>query len=190
MSYRKFKPGNRQQPKQRQKTHEQNSKQTKNTIAYHRSADRRSRAMNHDSYPPGYTLDVLHDVKTIAVVGASDLPQRASNYVSRFLQERGYTIIPINPNLRGEKLFGETVYGSLSDVPEPVDMVNIFRRSEAVGEVVDEAIEVGAKVIWMPLGVRNDNAARRAEKSGLQVVMNRCAKIELFNVPSKELRSA
>lgn len=142
--------------------------------------------MNHDNYEAGYPRSVLAQVKTIAVVGASDLPQRPSHYVARFLKEQGYKIIPINPKLKGKKLLGGRVYGSLAEVPQdlegPIDMVDIFRRSEAVGGVVDEAIEIGAKAVWMGLGVRNDNAARRAEKAGLKVVMDRCPKLELFPV--------
>lgn len=122
---------------------------------------------------------ILQEVKTIALVGWSPKLDRASNHVASFLKARGYRVIPVNPGQAGQDSgLGEVVRASLSDVG-PVDMVDIFRRSEEVGPVVDEAIRVGAKVIWMQLGVANADAAARAEAAGMQVVMNRCPAIEI-----------
>lgn len=134
--------------------------------------------VDHDSYSDAYLKDVLEGVRSIAVVGASDNPLRASHFVMKYLGEKGYTIIPINPGQAGKEILGNRVYASLSDLPAPPDMVDVFRNSEAAGGVVDEAIAIGAKVVWLQLGVRNDDAARRAEAAGLRVVMDRCPKIE------------
>jgi predicted CoA-binding protein len=136
--------------------------------------------MNHDSYPNDYIRSILKSVKTIALVGASQNPARPSWIVMKYLQERGYEVIPINPGLAGGKLLGQPVYRRLSDIPHPVDMVEIFRNSEAAGPITDEALSLDPppKVIWMQLSVRNDEAAARAEARGLSVVMNRCPKIE------------
>jgi predicted CoA-binding protein len=112
----------------------------------------------------------LRNCKTIAVVGLSDSPDRPSNRVCKYMQEQGYRIIPVNPTIR--EALGETSYPNLKAVPEPIDMVNIFRRSELVGPVVDEAIAVGAKYIWMQDGVINEAAAARAEAAGIPVIMN------------------
>ena len=114
----------------------------------------------------------LRNCKTIAVVGLSDSPDRPSNRVCKYMQEQGYRIIPVNPTIR--EALGETSYPNLKAVPEPIDMVNIFRRSELVGPVVDEAIAVGAKYIWMQDGVINEAAAARAEAAGIPVIMNNC----------------
>ena len=135
--------------------------------------------MDHDNYPDSYLRDVLTSVRTIAVVGASPRRERPSHGVMAYLQRRGYRTIPVNPNAAGDKINGDTVYARLADVPEPVDMVDVFRRTEMAGGVVDEAIATGAKVVWMQLGVRDDDAAARAEAHGLKVVMNRCPAIEI-----------
>jgi uncharacterized protein len=135
--------------------------------------------MDHETYSDAYLRDILTSVRTIAVVGASPRRERPSNGVMAYLQRRGYRTIPVNPNAAGGTINGETVYAKLADVPEPIDMVDVFRRSEMAGGVVDEAIAAGAKVVWMQLGVRDDDAAARAEAHGLQVVMNRCPAIEI-----------
>ena len=135
--------------------------------------------MDHDNYADPYLRDILMTVRTIAVVGASPRHERPSHRVMAYLQRHGYRTIPVNPNAAGVTINGETVYAKLSDVPEPIDMVDVFRRTEMAGGVVDEAIAAGAKVVWMQLGVRDDDAAARAEAHGLKVVMNRCPAIEL-----------
>lgn len=134
--------------------------------------------MNHDFYSDDYLRGILESVRTIAVVGASPKSDRPSHGVMRFLQRSGYRAIPVNPTSAGETINGERCRATLADIGEPVDMVDIFRRSEHAGAVVDEAIAIGAKVVWMQLGVRDDEAAARAEKAGLKVVMNRCPAIE------------
>lgn len=135
--------------------------------------------MNHESYSDDYLRGIFKRVKTIAMVGASPRPDRPSNRVMQFLQSRGFRVIPVNPQAVGETLHGEKIYASLAEVPGPIDMVDIFRRSELVAPVVDEAIAKGTKVIWMQLGVRDDEAARKAEVAGIDVVMNRCPAIEI-----------
>lgn len=134
--------------------------------------------MNHDTYPDDYLRDILDDARTIAIVGVSPRPTRPSHRVMRFLQHHGYRCLPVNPFAAGGEILGERVYARLADIAEPVDMVDIFRRSEETPAVVDAAIAKGAKVVWMQLGVRNDEAAAKAEQAGLKVVMNRCPKIE------------
>jgi hypothetical protein len=136
--------------------------------------------VNHDSYSDDAIRAILTSVKTIAMVGASANTARPSYFVLKYLSERGFTMLPINPGLAGGTILGLPVYASLADVPQPIDMVDVFRRSDAVGEVVDAALALAIppKVIWMQLGVRDDAAAARAEAKGVQVVMNRCPKIE------------
>jgi O-acetylhomoserine (thiol)-lyase len=132
----------------------------------------------NESYSDDLLRQILSSTKTIAMVGASANPARPSNGVMRFLQSRGYRVIPVNPNLAGPTLNGERAYKKLADIGEPIDMVDVFRNSEAAGAVAGEAVAIGAKVLWMQLGVRNDEAAKKAEAAGLEVVMNRCPKIE------------
>ncbi|WP_413734426.1 CoA-binding protein [Sodalis sp. RH21] len=123
--------------------------------------------------------DILTSVKTIALVGASDNPSRASHGVMAYLLQQGYQVFPVNPTLAGEEILGQKVYGSLAEVPVKIDMVDIFRRSEAVYDLTQEAIAIDAKVIWMQLGVINEQAAVLAKNIGMQVVMDRCPKIEI-----------
>jgi uncharacterized protein len=123
--------------------------------------------------------ELLANTRTIAMVGASDRPDRPSNGVMQFLQSRGYRVIPVNPQITGEHLFGEFVWRELAQIGEPIDIVDIFRRPIAAGEIIDEAIAVGAKAVWMQIGVINEEAAKRAEAAGLKVVMDRCPKIEI-----------
>jgi hypothetical protein len=122
---------------------------------------------------------LLDNARTIALVGASDRPNRPSYGVMETLQSHGYRVIPINPQITGEHVHGEFVFRELAQLGDRIDIVDIFRRSEAAGEVVDEAIAVGAKAVWMQLGVVNEAAAARAEAAGLKVVMDRCPAIEL-----------
>lgn len=136
--------------------------------------------MNHDSYAPDYLRNILQTVKVIALVGASANAVRPSNLVMKYLIDKGYTVIPVNPGLAGQDLLGQKVYASLQEIPVNVDMVDIFRNAAAAAEIVDEALALPAKpnVIWMQLGVRHDAAAAKAEAAGLLVVMNRCPKME------------
>ena len=136
--------------------------------------------MNHDHYEPEYLKGVLQSAKVIALVGASPDPSRPSNSVMRFLQGRGYKVIPVNPGAAGQTALGETVRASLAEIEGPVDMVDIFRRSEDVPPVVEEALKLpGLKAIWMQLGITNAQAAAKAEARGVQVVQDRCPAIEI-----------
>lgn len=136
--------------------------------------------MNHDSYDSSYIRSILQGVKTIALVGASTNIVRPSYIVMKYLLDKGYEVIPVNPGFAEQQILGRTVYAGLKDIPVPVDMVEIFRNSAAAGMIVDEALTLHPqpKVIWMQLSVRHDAAAARAEAAGLQVVMNRCPKME------------
>ena len=138
--------------------------------------------MDHDRYGDAYLRDILRRCRTIAMVGASPNWVRPSFFVMKYLQVKGYRVLPVNPAAAGGVILGETVHGSLTEVPGPFTMVDIFRNSEAAGAIVDEAIALkddkGIEVIWMQLSVRNDAAAARAEAAGLQVVMDHCPKIE------------
>lgn len=138
--------------------------------------------MKHDSYPDAYILGILNSVRTIAMVGASAKWNRPSYFVMKYLQEKGYRVIPVNPGQAGKEILGEKAYASMAEIPEPFQMVDVFRASEAAGDVVEEAValkdEKGIQAVWMQLGVRNEAAAERAEAAGLKVVMNRCPKIE------------
>ncbi len=133
---------------------------------------------DHQDYADDYIRGILGRVKTLAMVGASANWIRPSYFAMKYLRQKGYRVIPVNPRAAGEKILGETTYGSLRDIPEPVDMVDVFRGSAEAGQITDDAIAIGAKVVWMQIGVRDEAAARRAEAAGLQVVMNRCPKIE------------
>ena len=122
---------------------------------------------------------LLANARTIAMVGASDRPDRPSYGVMKALRDHGYRVIPVNPQITGEHIHGEFVYRELSQIGLPIDIVDIFRRPQAAGEAVDEAIAAGAKAVWMQLGVINEEAAARAEAAGLTVVMDRCPAIEI-----------
>ncbi|MGV8995930.1 MAG: CoA-binding protein [Parvibaculaceae bacterium] len=135
--------------------------------------------LEHLRYSPELLKGILSETKVIALVGASANTARDSYEVMQYLQGRGYRVIPVNPGLAGQKLLGETVYAKLADIPDKVDLVDVFRNSEAAGPVCDDAIAIGAKYIWMQLGVSNEDGAARAEAKGLKVVMNRCPKIEI-----------
>src|SRR5215475_11600413 len=121
---------------------------------------------------------ILSNVRTIAMVGASSNWNRPSYFVMKYLQGKGYRVIPVNPGITGQQLLGETVYASLRDIPERVDMVDVFRAARETPAIVEDAIAIGAPVVWMQLGIRNDEAAAKAEAAGIEVIMNRCPKIE------------
>ena len=123
--------------------------------------------------------DLLRETRTIAMAGASDKPQRASNGVMEYLQSRGYRVLPVNPRITGEHIHGEYVWRDLAQIGVPIDMVDCFVNSDDVGDVVDQAITAGAKSVWMQLGVVDEAAAKRAEDAGLKVVMDRCPKIDI-----------
>jgi uncharacterized protein len=122
---------------------------------------------------------LLGGTRTIALIGASDRPDRPSHRVMRILQEHGYRVFPVNPQITGEHVHGEYVWRDLDQIGEPIDMVDIFRRPQAAGEAIDEAIRAGAKSVWLQIGVINHEAAARAEAAGLKVVMDRCPAIEI-----------
>jgi len=143
--------------------------------------------MNHDAYPDNYIRGILNTVKTIAMVGASEKQNRPSYFAFKYLLERGYHMIPINPGHAGKTLLGQKIYARLADIPEPVDMVDVFRSSQYALPTVREALSLKPlpQVIWMQLGVRSDEAAALAEANGLKVVMNRCPKIEYGRLSSE-----
>ena len=136
--------------------------------------------VNHNQYSDKYVRAILAEVKTIAVVGASENPARPSNIVQKYFLSKGYRVFPVNPAYVGREILGRKVHARLADIPEAIDMVDIFRRPDALSAVVDEALGLDPKpkVIWMQLSLRDDAAAARAEAAGVRVVMNRCAKIE------------
>ena len=143
--------------------------------------------MNHDSHPDSYIRGILNTVKTIAMVGASEKQNRPSHFAFKYLLERGYTMIPVNPGHAGHDMLGQRIYAKLADIPAPVDMVDIFRGSQYAPAIVQEALALKTlpSVIWMQLGVRNDEAAALAEANGMKVVMNRCPKIEYGRLSSE-----
>ena len=143
--------------------------------------------MDHDSYPDSYIRGILNTVKTIAMVGISPKDNRPSYFAFKYLMERGYRMIPVNPGQAGHDILGQKVYARLADIPEPIDMIDIFRAPQFAPGIVKEALALKPRpgVIWMQLGVRNDEAARLAEENGLKVVMNRCPKIEYGRLSSE-----
>ena len=143
--------------------------------------------MNHDNYPDSYIRGILNTVKSIAMVGVSPKDNRPSYFAFKYLLERGYRMIPVNPGQAGKELLGQKVYARLADIPEPVDMVDVFRASQFAPAVVEDALAMKQRppVIWMQLGVRNDVAAAKAEAAGIKVVMNRCPKIEYGRLSSE-----
>ena len=156
------------------------------SIRIWKTADDRD-GMNHDNYPDTYIRGILNTVKSIAMVGISPKDNRPSYFAFKYLLERGYRMIPVNPGQAGKEILGQKVYAKLADIPEPVDMVDVFRASPFAAAVVDEALAMTPQpaVIWMQLGVRNDAAAAKAEAAGVKVVMNRCPKIEYGRLSSE-----
>jgi predicted CoA-binding protein len=144
-------------------------------------------AMNHDSYPDPYIRGILNTVKSIAMVGFSPKENRPSYFAFKYLLERGYRMIPVNPGQAGKEVLGQRIYARLSDIPEPMGMIDIFRGSQHALAIVEEALGLKSRpqVIWMQLGVRNDEAAAKAEAAGMKVVMNRCPKIEYGRLSSE-----
>src|ERR1700757_4741910 len=143
--------------------------------------------MNHDSYNDDYIREILNNVKSIAMVGASPVNVRPSYFAFKYLAQRGYDMIPVNPGHVGKELIGKPFVGSLAQIGRPVDMIDIFRNSSHILPVVEEALRLDPlpKVIWMQLGARDDAAAAKAEAAGVKVVMNRCPKIEYGRLSSE-----
>src|SRR6202049_4787521 len=143
--------------------------------------------MDHDSYPDSYIRGILNTVKTIAMVGISPKDVRPSYFAFKYLLERGYRMIPVNPGLAGAELLGRRAFATLADIDEPVDMVDIFRPAQYALPIVEQALRRKGRprVVWMQLGIRNDEAARLAEANGMKVVMNRCPKIEYGRLSSE-----
>lgn len=136
--------------------------------------------MNHDFYDNSYISGILNKVKTVAIVGASANDVRPSFFVAKYLIDKGYAVFPVNPGHAGKEILGRMTYAKLADIPEPIDMIDIFRASNAVPGIIEEvlALDPLPKIVWMQLGVRDDVSARRLEAAGIEVVMNRCPKIE------------
>jgi len=134
--------------------------------------------MNHDTYEDRYIREVLSATRTIAMVGASPNWNRPSFFVMKYLQLKDFRVVPVNPRAEGEVILGERTYASLGEVPDAIDMVDVFRSAKEAMEITKQAIAKSAKFVWMQIGVRNDDAAGLAEDAGLRVVMNRCPKIE------------
>lgn len=153
-------------------------KKAASSVASSSRAPASSARVNHENYTDDFLKETLGRVRVIAVVGASANWNRPSFFVMKYLQAKGYRMVPVNPKEAGKEILGESVYAAVSAIPYAVDMVDIFRNSEEAGLFADEAAAKGAKVVWMQIGVRNDAAAKRAEAAGLTVVMNRCPKIE------------
>jgi len=143
--------------------------------------------MDHENYPDSYIRGILNTVKTIAMVGVSANTSRPSYFAFKYLLERSYRVIPVNPGLAGQDLLGQRVYASLAEIAEPVDMVDVFRASQYVPDIVEQVLQMQPRpgVLWMQLGIRNDEAARRAEANGIKVVMDRCPKIEYGRLSSE-----
>jgi uncharacterized protein len=143
--------------------------------------------MDHSAYPDSYIRGILNTVKTIAMVGFSPKENRPSYFAFKYLLERGYRVFPVNPGHAGKEVRGQKVYARLADIPEPVDMVDIFRGADAVPGILDEALQMNPRprVLWMQLTVQHEEAAKRAEEAGLKVVMNRCPKIEYGRLSSE-----
>lgn len=143
--------------------------------------------MDHASYNDVYIRGILNTVKSIAMVGISPKENRPSYFAFKYLLERGYNMIPVNPGQAGKEILGRRVYARLSDIPEPVDMIDVFRASQHVPPIVEEALAMNPRpsVLWMQLSVRNDEAAAKAEAAGMKVVMNRCPKIEYGRLSSE-----
>jgi predicted CoA-binding protein len=143
--------------------------------------------VNPDRYDDGYIRGILSTVKTIAMVGVSANTSRPSYFVFKYLLDRGYRVIPVNPGLAGQDLLGQRVYASLADIPEPVDMVDVFRAAQYLPGIVEQTLQMKPRpgVLWMQLGVRNEEAAQRAEANGIKVVMDRCPKIEYGQLSSE-----
>ena len=143
--------------------------------------------MDHDNYPDSSIRAILNTVKTIAMVGLSPKDNRPSYFAFKYLLERGYRVIPVNPGQAGEEVLGQKVYAKLADIPEPIDMVDVFRAPQYAPAIVAEALALKPRprVIWMQLGIRNDAAAKLAEDAGLKVIMNRCPKIEYGRLSSE-----
>ena len=129
-------------------------------------------------YPDWQIRRILSETNVIAMIGASSNWNRPSYFAMKYLQEKGYRVIPVNPWIEGQKLLGETVYGTLKSIPFSIEMVDIFQKPERVPSIVDDAIEIGANIVWMQLTIRHDESAKKAESAGLQVIMDRCPKIE------------